>query len=34
MAEFDKTMAVHLRAAVYLSHLALPHLIKTKGANY
>ncbi|CAG9564793.1 unnamed protein product [Danaus chrysippus] len=31
MEEFDKTMAVNLRAAVYLIHLALPHLIKTKG---
>ncbi|OWR44869.1 hydroxybutyrate dehydrogenase [Danaus plexippus plexippus] len=31
MEEFDKTMAVNLRAAVYLSHLAIPHLIKTKG---
>ncbi|XP_063891970.1 uncharacterized oxidoreductase TM_0325-like [Helicoverpa armigera] len=28
---FDKIMSTNLRAPVYLTHLAAPHLIKTKG---
>uniref|UniRef100_A0A2A4JIX4 Ketoreductase domain-containing protein n=1 Tax=Heliothis virescens TaxID=7102 RepID=A0A2A4JIX4_HELVI len=28
---FDKVMNTNLRAPVYLTHLAVPHLVKTKG---
>nr|XP_049694217.1 17-beta-hydroxysteroid dehydrogenase 14 isoform X2 [Helicoverpa armigera] len=31
MAVFDKVMTTNLRSAVYLTHLAAPHLVKTKG---
>lgn len=31
MEVFDKVMAVNLRSSVYLTHLAAPHIIKTKG---
>ncbi|KPJ12938.1 3-oxoacyl-[acyl-carrier-protein] reductase FabG [Papilio machaon] len=31
MKSFDRVMNINLRAAVYLTHLATPHLIKTKG---
>ncbi|XP_013167477.1 PREDICTED: uncharacterized oxidoreductase TM_0325-like [Papilio xuthus] len=31
MKKFDAIMNINLRAAVYLTHLAIPHLIKTKG---
>ncbi|KPI95964.1 3-oxoacyl-[acyl-carrier-protein] reductase FabG [Papilio xuthus] len=31
MQNFDDLMNVNLRAAVYLTHLAIPHLIQTKG---
>ncbi|XP_063891947.1 3-oxoacyl-[acyl-carrier-protein] reductase FabG-like [Helicoverpa armigera] len=32
MVLFDKIMSTHLRSVVYLTHLATPHLIKTKGS--
>ncbi|XP_014361234.2 3-oxoacyl-[acyl-carrier-protein] reductase FabG [Papilio machaon] len=31
MKSFDRVMNINLRAAVYITHLATPHLIKTKG---
>ncbi|XP_013145893.1 PREDICTED: uncharacterized oxidoreductase YxbG-like [Papilio polytes] len=31
MTSFDRIMNVNLRSVVYLTHLAIPHLIKTKG---
>nr|XP_049694220.1 17-beta-hydroxysteroid dehydrogenase 14 isoform X5 [Helicoverpa armigera] len=31
MAVFDKVMTTNLRLVVYLTHLAAPHLVKTKG---
>lgn len=31
MEVFDKVMAANLRSSVYLTHLAAPHIIKTKG---
>nr|XP_049694218.1 17-beta-hydroxysteroid dehydrogenase 14 isoform X3 [Helicoverpa armigera] len=31
MAVFDKVMTTNLRSAVYLTHLAAPYLVKTKG---
>nr|XP_049694241.1 17-beta-hydroxysteroid dehydrogenase 14-like [Helicoverpa armigera] len=31
MTTFDKLMTTNLRSAVYLTHLAAPHLVKTKG---
>ncbi|CAH0579148.1 unnamed protein product [Chrysodeixis includens] len=31
MAVFDLVMATNLRSCVYLTHLAAPHIIKTKG---
>ncbi|XP_013145887.1 PREDICTED: 17-beta-hydroxysteroid dehydrogenase 14-like [Papilio polytes] len=31
MESFDRVMNINLRAAVYITHLAIPHLIKTKG---
>ncbi|PZC82089.1 hypothetical protein B5X24_HaOG211179 [Helicoverpa armigera] len=31
MATFNKVMTTNLRSAVYLTHLAAPHLVKTKG---
>ncbi|XP_013167915.1 PREDICTED: 17-beta-hydroxysteroid dehydrogenase 14-like [Papilio xuthus] len=31
MISFDRVMNINLRAAVYITHLAAPHLIKTKG---
>ncbi|CAH2094130.1 unnamed protein product [Euphydryas editha] len=31
MSVFDSIMKVNLRAAVYMNHLAAPHIIKTKG---
>uniref|UniRef100_A0A2A4ITT1 Uncharacterized protein n=1 Tax=Heliothis virescens TaxID=7102 RepID=A0A2A4ITT1_HELVI len=31
MAVFDKVMSTNLRSVVYLTHLAAPHLVKTKG---
>ncbi|XP_021184490.3 uncharacterized oxidoreductase YxbG [Helicoverpa armigera] len=31
MAVFDKVMATNLRSVVYITHLAAPHLVKTKG---
>ncbi|CAK1586858.1 unnamed protein product [Parnassius mnemosyne] len=31
MKVFDEIMAINLRAAVYVTHLAAPYLIKTKG---
>ncbi|CAH0579144.1 unnamed protein product [Chrysodeixis includens] len=31
MEIFDKVMAANLRSSVYLTHLAAPHIIKTKG---
>ncbi|XP_026725151.1 17-beta-hydroxysteroid dehydrogenase 14-like [Trichoplusia ni] len=31
MAVFDKIMNTNLRSVVYLTHLAAPHIIKTKG---
>ncbi|CAH2094132.1 unnamed protein product [Euphydryas editha] len=31
MSVFDSNMKTNLRAAIYMTHLAAPHLIKTKG---
>ncbi|CAD0199259.1 unnamed protein product [Chrysodeixis includens] len=31
MAVYDKLMSTNLRSVVYLTHLAAPHIIKTKG---
>ncbi|XP_049694232.2 17-beta-hydroxysteroid dehydrogenase 14-like [Helicoverpa armigera] len=31
MAVFDKVISTNLRSVVYLTHLAAPHLVKTKG---
>ncbi|XP_068623751.1 3-oxoacyl-[acyl-carrier-protein] reductase FabG-like [Battus philenor] len=31
MARFDRVMNINFRASVFLTHLATPHLIKTKG---
>ncbi|XP_013145886.1 PREDICTED: uncharacterized oxidoreductase TM_0325-like [Papilio polytes] len=31
MDDYDRVMNINLRAQVYLTHLAIPHLIKTKG---
>ncbi|KAJ8731556.1 hypothetical protein PYW07_004720 [Mythimna separata] len=31
MAVFDTVMSTNLRSVVYLTHLAAPHLVKTKG---
>lgn len=32
MDKFDRIMSINFRAAVELTHLAVPHLIKTKGS--
>ena len=31
MQVFDKMLRTHLRSAVYLTYLAVPHLMKTNG---